>query len=169
MRSKTKIIKQYHFFHLVSNAYMLIALHTILSLSLSSSFFLCCLLSLSCHLSLSLSPPSFSYLLSSDIAAYPDSVNVLQPPNNSIRDVRTPDKLIDRVIDSHEPHHMWLSPILPGIYNTIYIIFDRPQTLSSITMWNYGKTPSRGVKEFSVRAGPFIKQDLTFYAADIGR
>ena len=47
-----------------------------------------------------------------DIAAYPDSVNVLEGVEN---DVRTPDKLIDGVSDTTDGCHMWLAPILPGI------------------------------------------------------
>ena len=47
-----------------------------------------------------------------DIAAYPDSVNVLETVQN---DVRTPDKLIDGVSDTTDGCHMWLAPILPGI------------------------------------------------------
>ena len=52
---------------------------------------------------------------SADIAAFPDSVNVLQGVNN---DVRTPDKLIDGVNDTEEGAHMWLAPVLPGIVST---------------------------------------------------
>ena len=45
-----------------------------------------------------------------DIAAYPDSVNVLANIQN---DVRTPDKLIDGVNSTTDGRHMWLAPILP--------------------------------------------------------
>lgn len=51
-------------------------------------------------------------LTSSDIAAFPDSVNVL---DNVSGDVRTPDKLIDGVNDTQDGRHMWLAPVLPGL------------------------------------------------------
>lgn len=47
-----------------------------------------------------------------DIAAYPESVNVL---SENASDVRTPDKLIDGVNDTVDGRHMWLAPILPNI------------------------------------------------------
>lgn len=49
---------------------------------------------------------------SSDIAAFPDSVNALE---GVCGDVRTPDKLIDQVNDTSDGRHMWLAPILPGL------------------------------------------------------
>lgn len=48
----------------------------------------------------------------SDIAAFPDSVNVL---DNVCGDVRTPDKLISK---AHDGRHMWLAPVLPGLVRT---------------------------------------------------
>lgn len=49
---------------------------------------------------------------STDIAAFPDSVNSLE---GVCGDVRTPDKLIDQVNDTSDGRHMWLAPILPGL------------------------------------------------------
>lgn len=49
---------------------------------------------------------------SSDIAAFPDSVNSLE---GVCGDVRTPDKLIDQVNNTTDGRHMWLAPILPGL------------------------------------------------------
>lgn len=51
----------------------------------------------------------------SDIAAFPDSVNALE---GVCGDVRTPDKLIDQVNDTSDGRHMWLAPILPGLVST---------------------------------------------------
>ena len=91
----------------------------------------------------------------------PSSINDLPDVRG---DVRTLDKLIDGVNNTSDDHHMWLCPWRPGEVpqqrypaaahalqvNVLYIVFDAPVTVTGVRVWNYSKTPERGVQDYQL-------------------
>uniref|UniRef100_A0A7E4VNG0 DUF4457 domain-containing protein n=1 Tax=Panagrellus redivivus TaxID=6233 RepID=A0A7E4VNG0_PANRE len=94
-----------------------------------------------------------------NIAAFPESVNILPTVDH---DPRSSDKLIDGQNDTKKAHHMWLTPMLPNRYARVFVIFDSPTFVSRIRVFNYRKTPERGVRHVTLSA-----DDLIVYSGEI--
>ena len=55
-----------------------------------------------------------------------------------------------KAINISTPYISRLTPILPNNYARIFIIFDTPMCVSRIRIYNYRKTPQRGVRYITV-------------------
>uniref|UniRef100_A0A914EGU0 KATNIP domain-containing protein n=1 Tax=Acrobeloides nanus TaxID=290746 RepID=A0A914EGU0_9BILA len=94
-----------------------------------------------------------------NLAAFPESINILPSVK---QDPRSSANLVDGVNDTTNAHHMWLTPILPNRYARIFIIFDSPTFISRIKIYNYRKTPERGVRHIAISA-----DDLIVYSGEV--
>jgi hypothetical protein len=73
------------------------------------------------------------------------------------RDVRTVDKLVNGVNETYNDENMWLTPLVSDLdrlekreVNSIVLQFDKAISLGAIDIYNYTKTPSRGVREVEI-------------------
>uniref|UniRef100_A0A0N5AIG6 DUF4457 domain-containing protein n=1 Tax=Syphacia muris TaxID=451379 RepID=A0A0N5AIG6_9BILA len=88
-----------------------------------------------------------------NIAAFPESVNILPGVNG---DPRTCENLINGINETTCASHMWLTPILPNRCVRVFIVFDYPMAIIKIILYNYTKTPERGVRHVSVSVDDLI-------------
>ncbi|ETN78430.1 hypothetical protein NECAME_10353 [Necator americanus] len=94
-----------------------------------------------------------------NLAAFPESVNILPSVEN---DPRTSMNLINGCNDTEKAELMWLTPMLPNRCARVFFVFDVPIAVSAVVIYNYRKTPARGVRHISVSA-----DDLIVYSGDV--
>ncbi|KAK6048818.1 hypothetical protein COOONC_13677 [Cooperia oncophora] len=94
-----------------------------------------------------------------NLAAFPESVNILPAVEG---DPRTSLNLINGCNDTDRAEQMWLTPMLPNRCARVFFVFDVPIAVSTFVIYNYRKTPARGVRHISVSV-----DDLIVYSGDV--
>ena len=86
-----------------------------------------------------------------NVEAVPRDINDLSfVVQSGETDIRTVDKLYSGINTSYLDEHMWLAPYQSDRANFIYVFLDQPVTISRIVLYNYTKTPTRGVLDIEV-------------------
>uniref|UniRef100_A0A8R1HZ10 DUF4457 domain-containing protein n=2 Tax=Caenorhabditis japonica TaxID=281687 RepID=A0A8R1HZ10_CAEJA len=88
-----------------------------------------------------------------NLAAFPESVNILPNIKN---DLRTSNNLITQPNDTAIAKNMWLTPLLPNRCARVFFVFDVPTYISKMVIFNYRKTPERGVRHISITVDDLI-------------
>mmetsp|Transcript_13961 Transcript_13961/g.16857 ORF Transcript_13961/g.16857 Transcript_13961/m.16857 type:complete len:874 (-) Transcript_13961:312-2933(-) len=102
-------------------------------------------------------------LTKQNVAADPESINVLPSVQKKGGDARSLDKLYDGVNDTYDDRHMWLAPLrADGTPNSLFLYFDNPITISHVKVWNYSKTTARGAAECS-----FYLDDVLIFRGEL--
>ena len=82
-----------------------------------------------------------------NIHAIPADINVLAGVAN---DPRRVSNLLDGNNAAADDYHCWLAPFVPDTPAVINLAYDKPITLGALRLWNYSKTPVRGVRQLQI-------------------
>jgi protein JBTS26 len=86
--------------------------------------------------------------------AFPTSINAIPSSVNVLLDSPDDPRVVANVLDGSNVHsedeHAWLTPFVPGTPVIVSLSYDRPVTIGTLRLWNYGKTAIRGVRQFQM-------------------
>ncbi|KAF8365490.1 hypothetical protein PRIPAC_83319 [Pristionchus pacificus] len=81
-----------------------------------------------------------------NLAAFPESVNILP----QVQDDPRKSENLTNGINEEFASNSWLTPLLPNRCPRIFFVFDLPTFITKMVIYNYRKTPERGVRHLSI-------------------